>query len=216
MGATAAIVTTVVGAGISASGQIRAGNAQRRLGEVNARNISATAEENAQLIEQGSETNAQISDYNARMLEAKARDSVRRGYVDESRFRVTNRGLIGSQRAGFAAQGVDISTGSPLDVQTDTAYQGELDALTIRTNAAREAWGFQVSAEDERMQAAAQRKLGKLQARSTRRVGASEALSARLGGQYAQSASRFGATATLLGAGGNLLYQQYGFKKKTN
>jgi hypothetical protein len=215
MAATAAIAVQLAGAGMSAFGQLKAGRAQDRLAKLNAESILETSELNAQLIEEGSETNAQIAEYNARMLEAKARDAVRRGFEDESRFRVDLRGLIGSQRAGYAGQGVDVSEGSPLDVQTDTAYQGELDALTIRTNAAREAWGFNVSAEDERMQAAAQRKLGKLQASSTRKVGRSEALSTRLSGQYARSAGNFGAASTLLGSAGSLLYQQYGFKKKT-
>src|SRR5690242_19657087 len=52
--------------------------------------------------------------------------------------------MIGSQRAGLAANGVDINSGSAVDVQSTTAATGEADALTIRNNAARQAYGQQV------------------------------------------------------------------------
>jgi hypothetical protein len=42
----------------------------------------------------------------------------------------------------MAANGIEIDSGSPLDVLMDTAQLGELDALTIRANAEREAYGF--------------------------------------------------------------------------
>src|SRR3989304_3955374 len=50
--------------------------------------------------------------------------------------------------------------GAAADVQADAAFQGELDALTIRTNAAREAWGYQVQAEDLRTRATIAREEG--------------------------------------------------------
>lgn len=215
MGETAALMTSLFGTGLNAFGQIQSGRESGRIADINARSIRETAEENAILIEEGSEENARIGEYNAGILEAKARDATRRGYEDESRFRIGIRGLIGEQRAGFAGQGVDVSTGSPIDVVTDTAYQGNLDALTIRTNAGREAWGYTAEAENERMQSAAQRRLGKLQARSTRRVGESEALSTRMSGSAARRAGILGGTATLVGGAGQALYQQYGFRKRT-
>lgn len=61
------------------------------------------------------------------------------------------RGLIGAQRAGYAAQGVELDEGTAKAVQTQSAGMGELDALTIRNNAAREAWGYRVGATNSRM-----------------------------------------------------------------
>lgn len=194
-------------------GQIQAGNAQKRIAQINARSIEDTAEFNAQLLEEGTEANADILAFNARMLEAMARDSVRRGKEEEQRFRTDVRGFIGAQRAAFAGQNVEIHAGTALDVQMDTAYQAELDALTIRTNAAREAWGFQVEAESERKQERALRKTGRLQADATRRVGRSEALSLRMGGDAAASAGKWGAASTFLAGGANLAYQQFGFRR---
>lgn len=215
MSETAAFVSTLFGSGFSAYGQIRSGIETKRIADINARSIEQTAEENAVLLEQGAEENARIGEYNASLLEAKARDAQRRGFEDESRFRIDLRGLLGSQRAGYAGQNVDVGTGSPVDVVTDTAYQGELDALTLRTNAAREAWGYRAEAENERMQAAATRRLGKLQAGSTRRVGQADAFSTRAGGRQARNAGVFGGSATLLGGVGELARQRYGFNRRT-
>jgi hypothetical protein len=193
-----AIGSTVAGTAISARGQITAGNEARVIGEVNARAIEEIGELNAQLIEEGAEANAGVLEYNARMLEAMARDSIRRGVDDENRFRVDLRGLIGAQRTSYAAQGVEVNSGTALDVQADTAYQGELDALQIRVNAAREAWGFRVEAENTRMQVGALRKNAGLQATSTRATSRADALSSRLGGNAAASAGRYGAAGTIL------------------
>jgi hypothetical protein len=106
------------------------------------------------------------------------------------------RGTIGAQRAGFAAGNIDVAFGSAADVQADAAYLGELDALTIRTNAAREAWGFQVQSEDLRRQAAITRK---------------EGAAAATAGQQQASAANVAVVGTLATAGGSLLAQRYGF-----
>ena len=69
------------------------------------------------------------------------------GADDEARFRQGVRALMGKQKAGFAGQNVDVNDGSAVAVRADAAYLGELDAHTIRANAAREAAGFKASAE---------------------------------------------------------------------
>jgi hypothetical protein len=215
MGATAAIAMTAIGTGVSASGQVRAGNAANRTAQVNAAQIEEISELNARLIEEGAEENAGILQFNARMLEAMGRDAIRRGFEEEERFALGVRQLKGSQRAGYAAQGIDVDEGSPLDVYADTEYTASQDLMTIRVNAAREAWGFQVDAEDARMQERALRKLSTLEAENTRRVGRADAVSTRLGGQSAQAAGRAGAASTILGSAGTLLAQRYGYGRAT-
>ncbi|PRZ51227.1 hypothetical protein BX589_12068 [Paraburkholderia fungorum] len=52
--------------------------------------------------------------------------------------------MIGGERAAMAANGVDLNSGSALRIQGDTAKLGDVDALTIRNNAARAAYGYQL------------------------------------------------------------------------
>ena len=122
------------------------------------------------------------SEFNASVAEIQAEDALLRGKIAEERYRQGVQLLIGSQRVGFAAQNVDVGVGSAVDVAADTAFIGELDALTIRNNAAREAWGYRQNAT-----------------------------SFRLGGQASVDAARFGAANTLLGAGTSLLQQRLQF-----
>jgi hypothetical protein len=88
-----------------------------------------------------------IANENSRLATVNAQDATQRGQLEEQRARLGTRQQIGSTRAGLAAQGVDIGSGSAADVQASEAGLGELDALTIRNNAAREAYGFNVEAQ---------------------------------------------------------------------
>lgn len=126
-----------------------------------------------------------VGDLNAGIAETQAQDALARGKDDEERFRMGVKQLIGSQRAGFSGQNVAVDSGSAVDVQADSAFLGELDALMIRENAAREAHGFQQQAQVYRK-----------------------------GGQAAQTASRFAAAGTILGGAANtgtLLANRYGW-----
>jgi hypothetical protein len=86
---------------------------------------------------------AQLSRQRQQLAEQQARDAIQRGEVAEQKQRDLTAQRIGTQTAALAAQGTDLE-GSPTDILGDTARAGEQDALTIRNNAAREAWGYQV------------------------------------------------------------------------
>lgn len=120
MGMTA-VIAMGAGAGMSAGGAYASGKAQKKLAE-----------------------------YNAQVADIQAEDAIARGRQEESRHRTDVRVLTGSQRAAWGASGADVNSGNAVDVQADTARMGELDALTIRANAAREAWGYKVQAQDMR------------------------------------------------------------------
>lgn len=94
--------------------------------------------------------NAQIAEMNATLAERRARDAVDRGAVEEQRKRQQVAQIRGQQTAAMAANGVDLTFGSPLDTIVDTAVLGELDALTIRSNAYREAYDYRVDAVNKR------------------------------------------------------------------
>lgn len=77
------------------------------------------------------------------LAQQQAADATQRGEVAVQKQRNLTAQRIGTQQATLAAQGTDLA-GSPTDILGDTARAGEQDALTVRSNAAREAWGYQV------------------------------------------------------------------------
>lgn len=89
---------------------------------------------------------------NARFAEINAEDAIRRGDRAARDLKTQSRGLIGSQRVGFAAQGVSVDTGTAVAVQEDTDRLSTIDAMTIKNNAWREAWGYRVEAATGRAQ----------------------------------------------------------------
>lgn len=54
------------------------------------------------------------------------------------------RQMLGTAKATQAASGVDVNSGSPLDVRRSIAEVGELDKETIMFNAQNEAFGYKV------------------------------------------------------------------------
>ncbi len=91
---------------------------------------------------------AQVDDNNRKVAEWKAADAKARGQKDEAALRVKVAQLKGRQRSALAASGVEVGSGSALDILGDTAALGELDALTIRSNAERESYEQNVVASN--------------------------------------------------------------------
>jgi hypothetical protein len=180
-----ALSLILAGAGTATQvyGQKKAGDAAKASGEAQ---------------KKASESQAQLADFNASVAELQAKDAIERGAEAESRFRTTIKATIGSQRAGIAAGNIDVGFGSAPDVQADAAFLGELDALTIRTNAARESWGYNVQAQDLRKRADIARK---------------EGVYLEAAGGQAKSAANLAAAGSLLGGGASLLQMKYGFDK---
>lgn len=74
---------------------------------------------------------------------------------------------VGAARASFAGQGVDVDTGSAQAVQSSSDVQGQLAEETIRSNAWRQAWGFDVEASNYRSQAEMTRAEGEQESENT-------------------------------------------------
>jgi hypothetical protein len=85
---------------------------------------------------------AQVSRNNAQIAEWQAEDAIKRGGRDAMKVRTRANRLKGAQRAGFGANGVDMSTGSALQILSDTEYFGEVDVGTVKDNAGKEAWAL--------------------------------------------------------------------------
>ena len=122
--------------------------------------------------------NAQIGQMNAAISERRAKDAIERGADEEQKKRQQVQQILGQQQAAMAANGVDLTFGSPLDTITDTAVLGELDALTIRTNSYREAYDYRVQASNQRAGA----QLSLMEGKAAKTAGYLDAFGTILGG----------------------------------
>jgi hypothetical protein len=86
---------------------------------------------------------------NALYLNNSSADTKVRGLQGADWSRVETQQLIGSQRSAMAGSGGVVDQDSNALLQQDAAQLGELDALTISNNAAREAYGYEVDARDK-------------------------------------------------------------------
>lgn len=133
MGAVAGIISAVM-AGANAGIGFAQGQANAQAASLRGRFQNDVAERNAQLAEMQRE------------------DALNRGSLEEDRARGETAQAIASGRASAAAQGIDVNSGSAVAVRASQQLVGDIDATTIRNNAAREAWGYDVEAANQRMQ----------------------------------------------------------------
>lgn len=89
---------------------------------------------------------AAVQRNNAELAERQARSALVAGARDEVNSRLRQAALTGKQRASYAARGIDLTEGSALNALTDTELMGTSDALTIRDNTNRTAWGYRANA----------------------------------------------------------------------
>jgi hypothetical protein len=112
-----------------------------------------SAMQQSQAAQDSANYNAAIQRNNAQIAEYQAKDAVARGdQATEEHMRKVAQ-LKGTQKASMAARGLDLSEGTPLNILTDTDLFGEIDANTIQTNAAREAWGYRAQGSNSSAQA---------------------------------------------------------------
>lgn len=92
------------------------------------------------------DTAEEIGERNAALGRMRGEQERQTGNIEEEKHLRKVRQMLGAQRAQQAANGLDINSGSALDLQAETAGFGAADALNIRTNALRRAWGFEADA----------------------------------------------------------------------
>lgn len=73
-----------------------------------------------------------------------ASDAMMRGEQAAGQARTEGTQIIGEQRATFGASGLDVGVGQPAKLQAETRLLSELDAAILRSEAARDAWGYKV------------------------------------------------------------------------
>lgn len=129
-----------------------------------------------------SEFNAAQAMRNARLANVQADDAIERGDKEAKVLKGKVEQVVGSQRAGFAAQGLDVDSGSTAQVQADTKDMGARDMLTIKNNAWREAWGYKVEAQNHAGNAAMEKAAGENRYKNTLLTGGLQALDAGVKG----------------------------------
>lgn len=100
------------------------------------------------------EYQADVARQNQQLAEQQASAQRKEGYDNMIAKRQETAKLIGRQRAAAGASGATVDVGSSLDLQADTAAQGEIDALNIYNQASDKAYGTQLQGWNYGQQAA--------------------------------------------------------------
>lgn len=109
--------------------------------------ISAfSAIEQGQAASKAASANAQIASNNAAVARQNASFASQEGNANAAAAQMKNRAAAGSLLANQGASGVDVNSGSSKDTRNSQDLLGNLDVATIRSNAARQAYGYQTQA----------------------------------------------------------------------
>lgn len=122
----------------------------------------------------------EIASFNGLLADVAGADAKARGENAAALTRAQASMDIADMQAAYGASGVDGTVGSPLDAMRAYRRKSDLDILTLRNNAAREAWGYRLQA----MQASEEGRMASLRAQN-------EQVGTLLGGA-GQMASLFG------------------------
>jgi len=117
-----------------------------------------------------------VADYNARVAENEAEQTRNVATDRENVKRQQTAALLSKQKAQLGAAGLDLTSGSPLQLQEDTIALGEADALRIRDMGGQQYDSLNTGAD-----------------------------LTRSGGAFAKSAAKAKGTGSLLNAGTNVL-----------
>lgn len=122
--------------GYTSAGLTALGGATGAYGAIQSANAQANADK----------YNAQVAQINQSQAQTNARIAGQAGAEQAAMTERRTRAEVGQEIANEAASGIDVNKGSALDVRASSSELGELDALTVRSNAAREAYGYQTQA----------------------------------------------------------------------
>lgn len=96
---------------------------------------------------------AAVQRNNAAIAEEQAKAALIAGQRDEFNQRLKQAAAMSRLRASYADRGMALDEGTPLNALASEEYIGEVDALTIRDNANRQAWAHRISAASSKDEA---------------------------------------------------------------
>ena len=123
---------------LDAVGSLLSGWVALEQGKRDAANIELQADIEARQMK----FNEKLVRFRAQQLQRRAHDKARKEVPREVAR------VVGEQKAAFAAQGVEVGSGIAAAMVDETKELGAIDAMTIKNNAAREAFGLEISALD--------------------------------------------------------------------
>lgn len=128
---TAALIASLAGTGVAVAGAIQQGK-----------------------------TTAEVAKFNADTANLQAEAAQKEGYAAEERQLGKVRQIRAQQEVVMGAGNLDPNMGTAGQVLDQTSTMGTLDALTLRTNAARQAWGYNTQATNSNLQGSMARTAG--------------------------------------------------------
>lgn len=154
MGSTAMLATGAAGAATTVAGAYSASRALQTQSMIRQQNL----------------------DMSKKLSEFQAEDALVQGGFQQQAIRQQGRSLIGSQRAAFAGNGIDVNQGSAAQIQQNTAAISELAAMKTGNEAWRQAFGFKSQAADLEAQYAYEGLSGQSSSRTTLLTGGMSAV----------------------------------------
>lgn len=125
---------------------------------------------------------AGVAQMNAQIAQQNAQFEQQKGEAEAQQAGMKGRYQLGMTKAIQGASGIDVNRGSTVNVQRSESEITNMNEATIRNNAARKAWGFEVEGANDQAQAALD----------------------RMKASTSKTAGEFGAASSLLSAAGSV------------
>lgn len=104
---------------------------------------------------------SQVATMNKQIADRNAAYAVAAGEVNAQRKGMEVRGRIGETEAKQGASGLDVNSGSAVDIRESEAQLGSFDEMTIRAGAEKESYGFKVQSANYAAEAQLDKTAGK-------------------------------------------------------
>lgn len=156
LAAAGSLGATAIGGGIGAIGSLMGGEAQK----------------NAYTYQ------ANVAQMNAKIAQANAAHAIQVGESEAQISGMQTRAQIGETKAIQSGSNLDVNKGSAVDVRSSEADIGQENQMTIRSNAAWTAYGFEVKGAEDTAQA----NLDMMAGENAKKAGVLGAISSLLGG----------------------------------
>lgn len=141
---------------------------------------------------------AAVAANNAQLATQQSKLDIQSGEIAAVNQGLKTKAAVGQEKAAQGASGIDVNTGSAAAVRAGTAETGMLDALTIRSNAAKKAYADEVTAQSDTEQGVLDTYAGQ-SAETGAELGAAGTLlsgASTVGNNYAKLQNAFGGGAT--------------------
>lgn len=104
----------------------------------------------AEMIRQQAELQGRINELNASFAELDAFEAEKMGYTESARYQTVIDATIGEQKVAYAADNVDVTSGTAAEIQAESRFTGFLNQLDLQKQGQERARGFRTEARNIR------------------------------------------------------------------